>query len=105
MLTQPFLFGEGIDSVTGINLANRELHGKRNGKLEWLILQKYNDVLKTVCLAEQVPCIDLAALVPKNSIYYYDKAHFSNEGAEYLSGVLHEQLKPIIKEHFPFYFK
>ena len=105
MLTQPFLFGKGVDPSTGINLEERELHGHRNGKLEWMVLEKYNDVMRNLCKEKDVPCIDLAALMPKNSKYYYDKAHFSNEGADYLSSLLSEQLQPILQSHFPSYKK
>ncbi len=70
-----------------------------------MVLEKYNDVMRNLCKEKDVPCIDLAALMPKNSKYYYDKAHFSNEGADYLSSLLSEQLQPILQSHFPSYKK
>ena len=44
-ITQPYLLGEGIDDVSGVNLANVGVRSY-NGKVAWQILELYNDVLR-----------------------------------------------------------
>lgn len=88
MLTQPMLPGIGKDPVNGVDLETIQINDKLNGKLDWLILEKYNEVLRTLCREKQVKCIDLAALMPRDSRYYYDKAHFTNEGAAVVAGIV-----------------
>ena len=49
------------------------------------------------------PGIDLAVRMPKNSIYYYDAIHFTNEGAKQVAGIVSEELSQALQEKFPEY--
>ena len=95
-ITQPCLYGYGRDSITGANLATAKLEDSMNGKLLFDILQMYNGKMKEVCTNKKIPCIDLAALMPKNSLYYYDQTHFTNDGAKLVAWILQEKFKDIL---------
>jgi hypothetical protein len=103
-LTQPNLFGVGKDPVTGVDLENFPTDPtdvEMNGKLIWEMLEEYNDVVRSVGSEKKVPVVDLARLIPKNSLYFYDMSHFTNRGAEEVSLVLAAALVPILRGNFP----
>lgn len=105
-ITQPNQFGVGTDPLTGTDLALFPADpGDRtvNGKLIWDMLSAYNDVTRSVCAQKQLPVIDLAALLPKNSLYFYDMSHFTNEGAGKVAAILASGLVPVLDSHFPAY--
>jgi lysophospholipase L1-like esterase len=107
-ITQPNLFGAGKDSLTGADL---ELYpadpGDRamNGKLMWRMLEEYNEVTRSVCAGKNLPVIDLARLLPKNSIYFYDMSHFTNAGAEKVASIVASGLIPVLDRYFPGYLR
>jgi lysophospholipase L1-like esterase len=102
-LTQPNLFGYGIDSLSGANLERYPIAGddSLNGGLIWKMLEEYNDVTRSVCREKKLPLIDLAHLMPKNSLYYYDMSHFTNAGASEVARLVDRALVPILKIKFP----
>ncbi len=102
MITQPALFGYGIDDETKTDLAQLAVLDV-NGAVQWEILELYNDVTRDVGQELQVFVIDLAREMPKSSHYFYDYYHFTNEGSEKVSGILGEQLKPHLAERYPAY--
>jgi GDSL-like Lipase/Acylhydrolase family len=81
-MTQPDQFGMGRDSVTGADLAAFPINAKENGRLLWEVLERYNDVVRALGKERGLAVIDLARLMPKNSLYFYDMSHFTNRGAE-----------------------
>jgi len=98
-LTQPTLFGTGLDSLTGVDLAGIRV-GENAGDTAWRILQVYNETVKQVGQQQNVFVIDLANLYPKNSHYFYDFCHFTNEGAELVAVLIERQLRPYLIENF-----
>jgi lysophospholipase L1-like esterase len=100
-LTQPDQFGEGIDPLTGANLALFPVGDSLNGRLLWEMLEKYNDVTRSLCREKGLPLIDLARLMPKNSLYFYDMSHFTNQGAAKVAGLVDSSLEPMLRLHFP----
>ncbi len=48
----------------------------------WRMLDVYNRELLAVCARVRVECFDLAAQVPHSPEYFYDAAHFTENGAE-----------------------
>lgn len=100
MVTQPCRGGIGTDSVTKVNLETvKDWLG--NGKSSWTILQLYNDELRKICKEKDVFLIDLAAALPKNSLYFYDHIHFTNEGAARVAEILSDTLGPYLQSRFP----
>jgi hypothetical protein len=59
------------------------------------VLGLYNDVVKS--FGKEVKVIDLAVLMPKNSIYYYDFMHFTNAGCSKIASLISSQLIRYLK--------
>jgi hypothetical protein len=95
-ITQPCLYGSGIDSLTGVNLATATVEDNMNGELLKALIGIYNDKMKAVCEMKSVPCIDLESMMPKNSLYYYDQTHYTNEGAEIVAELVAQKMKCIL---------
>jgi hypothetical protein len=93
-LTQPEMVGDAIDPTTGTDLSTLADHGDRNGRADWRLLEMYNDVMRRVAKREGVFLIDLAHLLPKDSRYYYDFIHFSNDGARAVGQIVAAELGP-----------
>ncbi len=93
-ITQPTLVGDGVDSLTQVNLATIKTGDSENGKLLWTLLESYNRAVKVVCSQNHCPAIDLALKMPKNSKYFYDYIHFTNDGAEVVAEVIFKDLSP-----------
>jgi GDSL-like Lipase/Acylhydrolase family len=94
-ITQPALFGNTLDSTTGIFMGNRMLDGY-DCATDWDVLQLYNDEVRKL-RADGIAVIDLAAAMPKDSKYFYDFMHYTNSGAEKVASILADSLQPIIK--------
>ncbi|MGB2987918.1 MAG: SGNH/GDSL hydrolase family protein, partial [Phycisphaerae bacterium] len=60
------------------------------------LLDRFNEVLETVCAEYGVSCFDLAGEVPHSTDYYYDMIHYNDAGAELvgvkLAAYLHEHI-------------
>ena len=104
-ITQPTLFGDVTDSLTGVNLAVFKLSPGQNGKSWWRQLQVYNDVTRQVALEQKIHLIDLASLMPKSSAYFYDQVHFTNDGSQKVAAILYNSLNKYLAEQFPQYLK
>lgn len=105
LITQPNQFGAGKDPLTGADLELFSLEPGLNGKLLWTILEQYNEVVRVLGREKQIPVLDLAHLMPKNSLYFYDASHFTNAGAEKVATLLTAELAPILEKQFPAYRK
>lgn len=105
MITQPDLYGYGVDSVTKADLAIAKIEDGMNGKLMWQLLEVYNSKTKQIGDSKNVAVIDLAHEMPKNSWYYYDHSHFTNEGALKVAEIVALKLKSILREKYPDFFR
>jgi lysophospholipase L1-like esterase len=102
-LTQPNQFGDGIDSTTGTNLELYKIADDMNGKLQWRLLELYNNVTRKTAREKQIDVIDLASLLPKDSRYFYDNSHFTNQGAEKIAVLVKNALTPVLLRKYPGY--
>ena len=96
LITQPSVFGDLIDPITGINLARGGTFDW-NGKLFWQILELYNDVVRNIAAEHHVGLIDLAREMPKTTEYYYDTFHFTNTGCEKVAEIIYQNLYPLLE--------
>jgi hypothetical protein len=87
LVTQPVLFGEGTDPTTGVDLGPLVFARVTSAEM-WRVIEIYNDVTRSVGRDQAVHVVDLARLLPKDSAYYYDWMHFTNEGAERVAEIL-----------------
>lgn len=99
LLTQPLLVGEAsdIDPSTGVNLGTLEVRAGNNGVVEWRRVELYNDVTRRVAGELRVTLVDLARELPKDSRYYYDFMHYTNEGALRVGGLVADGLAPLLR--------
>ncbi len=81
LVTQPVLFGDGIDPRTGVEIGDRDWGKGVSASFGWATLEVYNRVTLEVAQERGVHAIDLASAVPKDSSLYYDWVHFTNEGS------------------------
>jgi lysophospholipase L1-like esterase len=100
LITQPSMFGTYTDSATMVNMGNKIIPGTdpvTNAALMQNVLGLYNDVVKS--FSSQVKVIDLASLMPKSSLYYYDFMHYTNAGCGKIAAILSKELLPYLKAH------
>jgi lysophospholipase L1-like esterase len=88
LITQPTLFGVGVDSISGLDLERIDLKKNYNGKVWWERLQLYNQVTRQAAQDAGIRVIDLATLLPRNSTYYYDALHFTVPGCRKVAEIL-----------------
>jgi lysophospholipase L1-like esterase len=103
LMTQPILAGAGTDDVTQLDLARIVVSPGHNGKMWWDVLEKYNNVTRRVGREKGVLVIDVAHELPKSSRYFYDFIHYTNAGADAMSGILYNHLCPNLMKKFPAY--
>lgn len=103
LITQPALFGEGVDDVTQARLdrVDIEIYKKMNGRVAWRLLERYNDVTRKLGREQGVTVIDLAAKLPKSSRYFYDYLHYGKEGAAKVAEIVGHELCPLLKAKWP----
>ncbi len=99
-LTQPALYGMGKDLTTGVDLARVKVNGRGNGLLEWRLMELHNDVMRHVASDEHVLLIDLARELPKDSKYFYDFLHFTNDGAARVGSIIAAHLEPHLRTKY-----
>jgi lysophospholipase L1-like esterase len=98
-VTQPVLYGDARDPVTGVDLALIQVRGAINGRLQWRVLEMYNDATRRVAASRGVLLVDAAHEMPKDSRLYYDLMHFTNDGAAHLGNVIADHLEPYLRTH------
>ena len=104
LITQPALYGNAIDDVTGIDLAEIKVENI-SGDTKWKILELYNDVTRKVGEEEGVLVIDLAHDLPKSTRFFYDFMHFSNDGAEAVAETIYPHLKLYLMTKYREFYK
>lgn len=100
LITQPALFGEGVDPTTGVELGPRAWDGEP-GTVRWPALEAYNDELRAVGAATGTLVIELARGLPKDSALFVDWVHFSNEGGAEVGRRIAEVLGPWLAARHP----
>jgi lysophospholipase L1-like esterase len=107
LITQPAVYGFGIDPLTGVDLGrmivadSTENRLPRTGADKWRILQMYNQGTLEVAAACDVFAIDLAAQMPKRTELYYDFIHYTERGAAEVAAIVASGLIPHLRERFP----
>ncbi len=104
VLTQPALYAQRFDDLTGIDFSRRSVRAGLNGEVGWEILEMYNDITRKVAREEGVLVIDLAREMPRGSRYYYDLMHFSNAGCKEVAAITARYLTPYLAERFPAFY-
>jgi lysophospholipase L1-like esterase len=105
LITQPALFGAGVDDATGVDLGTvtTQFDSTLSGSRAWAALERFNDAMRDVGREKSAAVIDLAHLMPKSSRFYYDFLHFSKTGAAKVAEIVAAQMCPILAEKAPGY--
>lgn len=84
LLTQPMLWEDNDywRNIQGRFYWIKKTKGVLSAADHWRLLDLYNQELLDVCQEEEVECFDLASVIPRSSLYFYDSAHFTEKGAE-----------------------
>ena len=115
LLTQTALWGRGIDPTTGRELGRLASEGgialdaettvTLNASASWDVLELYNEVIRRVGQETNTFVVDLARSMPKDSKYFYDWMHFTNEGAAKAADLMVRSLCPYLARRFPDHVK
>lgn len=105
LMTQPLLCGSGVDSTTGMDLELVRIVRGMNGKMWSRKLDLYNDAIKRLAATNNIPYIDLGAMFPKNSKYYFDFIHHTNEGTSKLAELIFPYIEQYLAREFPQYLR
>jgi lysophospholipase L1-like esterase len=100
LITQPTLYGPGVDPVTGEDLEKIKV-GDYNGRLMFQAIDLYNGVTRQVANKDGVLLIDLARELPRDSALYYDYLHYTEPGAAAVAGIVDRHLAPWLARRFP----
>jgi lysophospholipase L1-like esterase len=101
LVTQPLLAGEGTDPATGVDLGGVVVRGGDNGSIVWRQQEMYNDVTRSTAAAQHVLLVDAARDLPKDSRFYYDFGHLTNEGAERFGAIVADAIEPLARDYRP----
>ncbi len=105
LITQPTLYGPGVDPVTGVNLATLKVQDHFNGRVMFDFIELYNEATRQVAQEHGVLLIDLARELPRNSAYYYDYLHYTEPGAAAVAAILDRHLSPWLAQRYPTFRK
>ena len=93
LITQPVLYGQEKDCLTGTDLSTVKITKGYNGKLFWLLLELYNNKTRQIAKEKDIPLIDLATEMPKCSRYFYDVCHFTNQGSMKVADIISRHME------------
>ena len=98
-VSQSILFSDENDLYSNAYLGDIKT-GDINGKTRGYILKMYNKVTFDFAESMQIPYVNLAARLPKDSRFFYDGCHFTNDGSEITSGIIYDEIisKKLIPE-------
>ena len=102
LITQPVLYGNAIDDVTGFNWSKVKIFNGiiLDGEHWWQWQEMVNDITREVAESEKVLLIDLGRKLPKSSKYYIDLIHYSNKGNEVVADIIYDKLCPYLAEFY-----
>ncbi len=97
LVSQVILYGDEKDAISDVHLANLKI-GDINGRTESLLLKQYNKTSYDIAEANHIPFINLSSRLPKDSRFFYDGFHFTNDGAEMVATILYDEVKKVVKK-------
>ena len=98
-VSQSILFSDEKDLYSNTYLGDIKT-GQINGKTRGYISKMYNKVTFDFAESQKIPYINLNARLPKDSRFFYDGYHFTNDGAEITAGIIYDEIisKKLIPE-------
>ena len=97
LVTQPAVYGDDTDPTLGIELGTLHYIDNIDSKTQWKILEIYNDITRVVARELNVDMIDLAVALERDTRYYYDWVHYTNEGAAAVAEILFPKIRSLVE--------
>jgi lysophospholipase L1-like esterase len=92
LVSQAILFSDETDLLTNVYLGDIKT-GNTNGKGKSLMLKMYNKATFDVAEKMHIPFINLSARLPKDTRFFYDGYHFTNDGADMAADILFDEIQ------------
>jgi lysophospholipase L1-like esterase len=96
LVSQSILFSNDYDLITDTYLGDIKT-GYTNGKTIGKVLSLYNKATEEVATKNKLKFVPLSRRLPKDSRFFYDGYHFSNEGSAMVSEIIYDELKTLLK--------
>ena len=90
-ISQSILFSDEKDLYTNTYLGDIKT-GQINGKTRGYISKLYNKLTFDFAETQKIPYINLNARLPKDSRFFYDGYHFTNDGSEITAGIIFDEI-------------
>jgi lysophospholipase L1-like esterase len=87
-LTQPTMYRAGMPAELADLIWEHVIRGAFAPEVLERVNGAFNDAMRETCAASGVPCVDLAAKIPKDTSAFYDDCHFNVEGCARVAGVV-----------------
>lgn len=88
MMTQPTMYRKDLPEDLERLLWASSDTGAATAEVLEQVMAACNQTMIEVCQAEGVDCIDLAAMLPKDTSTFYDDAHFNISGCERVANIV-----------------
>jgi hypothetical protein len=83
-------------SVEGLGSGTQKLYYNSDALDRMMTL--FNECLRTVAREKNVPLIDLARTLPKDSAYFYDEMHYNEAGSRAVADIIARELNKIVED-------
>ncbi|MGB0578492.1 MAG: GDSL-type esterase/lipase family protein [Limisphaerales bacterium] len=92
-VTQPTLYHEKMSEDLDALICEYTDHGSHTTKVLKQLMDAYNDRLLETCRELGVECLDLNAMLPKDTTVFYDDCHFNPSGCKLVAAALFDFLQ------------
>ncbi|MEX0595642.1 MAG: GDSL-type esterase/lipase family protein, partial [Candidatus Paceibacterota bacterium] len=96
LVSQAVLFSNEYDLISDTYLGHLKT-GDNNGKSLGMVMSMYNRATEEIAKKNNIKFVALSKRLPKDSRFYYDGYHFSNDGAEMVAEIMMDELKNTLK--------
>ncbi|MEX0718044.1 MAG: SGNH/GDSL hydrolase family protein [Planctomycetaceae bacterium] len=95
MLTQPVLYHDDMPAeLSELLMGVLESRGALVPEIAARINRRMNDVMIEVCREEGTDCLDLDAMLPKDTTVFFDDCHFNVSGCRRIAEILADHFAP-----------
>ena len=92
-LTQPTLCRKDMESELEARLWSSDGRRAFSPEITAEMLEQFNDITRSVCLENQLICIDLSESLSGNAEMFYDDCHFTDKGCRVVASLVADAIK------------
>lgn len=101
MMTQPTMYHKKMSPELDALIWQRTAEGAHTPELLAEVMGRFNRSLQDVCKKEEIPCVDLASMLPRDATVFIDDCHFNTSGCAKVARILADRLTEIIASKPP----